>query len=444
MSISNPKKTVQDAAICYGEKTRVTISFDAAAEIYRNPVDVVLLVDRSGSMDCGRMKYVKELAKSLVDRILQHTDQQEQLNRVAVVSFADTASKDVDFTNNEKEVYSAISNLSSGGSTNHKDAFEKAWQILEPKSLNRQILVLFTDGKTTVGGDSDAMTEKIKEAGVEIFCVGLTNDSVPLHRWASDPVDRHVIYAYEPDGLEGMFEIIISGTIESGAMDIVIREEIASDFKIVSIHKPSAGCVKNIGPQSFLWTIHEAGTSEAPETVSVSFDIMHIGCGTGLRHVNKSLVYNDREGHCVEFPNPVIEILCDSEVYFPEHCPVSTQFKVGSCEDTVRASLEDVELDYLGRIVQVNVEIKDVCPGKRLAVGVFLTELNEEHKECSRGVKMFTVPPIKGTHCRNLKLKCINFIVPEEAGHNLCKERVFKARAMANYIDADLKCCCDI
>lgn len=52
----------------------------------------------------------------------------------------------------------------------------------------------------------------------------------------------------------------------------------------------------------------------------------------------------------------------------PEKCPEPVDLVVEGCDDSVLVDLGDVYLESQGRIIQMDVTIKNVCPGKRVAL----------------------------------------------------------------------------
>ena len=58
-------------------------------------------------------------------------------------------------------------------------------------------------------------------------------------------------------------------------------------------------------------------------------------------------------------------------------------------------------LESQGRILQLDLTLKQVCPGKRGALAVILTEVDENGQEHARGMKTVTIPatisPTAGT-----------------------------------------------
>ena len=131
---------------------------------------------------------------------------------------------------------------------------------------------------------------------------------------------------------------------------------------------------------------------------------------------------------------------------WPEPCPEPMAIVVPPCQDAVQAVLPDVGPGGLGRIVQLDVVLKSVCPGKRLAVSVILGEVDANGLAAPRGVKHILVPAQPGSQCLDVTLKCIQFSLPEALdpsgdGSSLCKDRKLQAQVIANYVDTDFACC---
>ena len=93
------------------------------------------------------------------------------------------------------------------------------------------------------------------------------------------------------------------------------------------------------------------------------------------------------------------------------------------------------------------VTIKNVCPGKRVALAAILTEVDDDGMEYQRGMKAMTIPAHNHSTCRDILVKCIKFVVPEDLDVSggsttaMCNKRNFKARFIAHNIDTDYRCC---
>ena len=131
----------------------------------------------------------------------------------------------------------------------------------------------------------------------------------------------------------------------------------------------------------------------------------------------------------------------------PEPCPVPVDLQVDSCSDSLAVDLGDVRLESLGRIVQLNVTVKNVCPDRRVALAVILTEVDAYGNEYPRGMKAFTIPAHHYPYCRDILVNCIRFVLPEDlnvsggTAGSICGPRNLKARFIAHNIDTDYRCC---
>ena len=95
----------------------------------------------------------------------------------------------------------------------------------------------------------------------------------------------------------------------------------------------------------------------------------------------------------------------------------------------------------------MNATVKNVCPGKRVALADVLTEDAPCGKEFQRGMKAITIRAHNYSGCRDILVKCIKFVLPEDldvsscAPNGICNSRNLKARLIAHYIDTDYRCC---
>lgn len=90
-----------------------------------------------------------------------------------------------------------------------------------------------------------------------------------------------------------------------------------------------------------------------------SFIVRHVGQTSGTKLVNQSITYTDTEGNAVTFPTPSVTVDCGTEVQ-PEPCPVPVNLEVRGCSDSLVVDLGDTFLQSLGRIVQLDVTVKNV------------------------------------------------------------------------------------
>ncbi len=454
MGVTSSNKTVSVNRIDCDGSLRVTLALTAAPDIIANPTDIALVLDRSGSMTGTPLSNMKTGAKTFIDIIAEATGglpsgQIGSGSRIGIVSFADTAIPNTQLITSVDTLKNAVDALSAGGSTNHADAFTKAIQLFDPTSSNAKVIVLFTDGNTTTGAPPAPVAAAARAQGITIYAIGLIGsdglDVNNLNEWATPPAATHVAVTPDEADLERLFAELAANITKTGATDIVINEEVNPDFIITSIQQPNRGSVSMTGTNSLRWTIPELGVSGS-ESAILEFFIRHTSDTPGTKKVNQSITYSDAEGNVVTFPDPTVVVECGIVVN-PEDCPVPKDLSVDGCSDSVVVDMGDTYLQSLGRIVQLDVTIKNVCPGKRTALAVVLTEVDESGMEYQRGMKAMTIPAHNFPTCRDILVKCIKFVVPEDLDvsgggtQRLCNERNFRARFIAHNIDTDYRCC---
>lgn len=412
MGITNSNKQISTSQIDCGGTLKITLALSAAPDIASNPTDIVLVLDRSGSMTGAPLANMKTGADTFIDIIDEATDGSQDGtigsgSRIGIVSFSDTAAADTQLITSVAALKSAVNGLNAGGSTNHADAFAKAVQLFEPASPNGRVIVMFTDGKTTSGVPPAPVAAAARASGIIIYCIGLVGDDgidvSVLNDWATDPDASH------------------------------------------SVIPPTKGTAMMVSNTALQWKIPELGVA-ANEGASLEFYVEHIGQSTGTMPVNASIIYTDDEGNAVTFPDPSVSVDCGI-VVDPEPCPVPVELTLEGCSDSLVADLGDVYLESPGRIVQLDVTVKNVCPHKRVALAVILTEVDSYGDEHQRGLKTITVPAHNSSGCRDILVKCIKFILPEDLNVSvqnpvgICSPRDLKVRVFAHSIDTDFRCC---
>ena len=451
MGVTNSNKTTNLTRIDCDGTFELTLALTAAPDIVSNPTDIVLMLDRSGSMSGAPLANLKNGAKTFIDIIDEATDDTQDGcigsgSRIGIVSFADTATQNTALISSVSSLDEAVDSLVAGGDTNHADAFERAAALFDPTSSNKKVLVMFTDGKTTAGPDPSPVAAAARAQGITIYAVGLIGsegiDPSVLNDWATDPDYSHVAITPDDAELEDLFEDLAANISKTGATSIVIHETVAADFRILSTNMPTKGSAMLTGSNTLRWNIPELGVT-ASEGASLTFVVQHIGTSGGTKKVNASITYEDEQNNTVTFPDPSITVDC-STVITPETCPTPVDLVVEGCSDSLVVDAGEIDMESMGRIVQVDVTVRNVCPGKRVALAVMLSEQDENGVEYPRGTKTITIPAHTAPTCRDVLVKCIKFVLPEDlnvSGERFCAQRNLKARFIAHHIDSDFACC---
>lgn len=453
MGITNSNKELSTARIGCNGSFQVKLSLTAAPDIATNPTDIVLILDRSGSMAGSALTNLKSGAKTFIDIISEATGgaQSGQIgsgSRIAIVSFADTAVQDTQLITSVSDLKAAVDALSADGSTNHADAFTKASELLTPPSGNARVMVMFTDGKTTAGPNPSPVAEAARAAGTVIYAIGLSGsdgvDAAALEDWASKPASAYVAITPDETELEELFANLARNISKPGATNIVITDKVFPCFQIIAVSMPSKGTASLLNSTTVQWKIDKLGVDKS-EGATLEFTVKHIGPCSGTVEVNESTTYSDTEHNVVRFPSPELDVDCDI-VIRPEHCPKPVELTVEGCEDSVHFDAGDLWMESLGRIVLLDVKLRNICPHKRVALAVLLFEVDEEGNEYKRGMKTMTIPAHTRQTCRDVTVRNIKFVLPEDldvcgSPCAICNKRKFKARFIVHYIDNDFYCC---
>ncbi|MDO4765137.1 MAG: Cna B-type domain-containing protein [Eubacteriales bacterium] len=156
-------KTVTDYA---DGKFKVKVEVEAANDPLQNNLDVVLLIDKSGSMAGERITKAKEAAKKFVDKLILPGKDNIQL---AVVSFSDDATTEIGLSTNGDAIKQAIDNVSASGATFVDMGLAAAHMELGAGRPKAQKLIIFLA------------------------------DGIPTYAWEREeiPIDKEL--QYEPD-----------------------------------------------------------------------------------------------------------------------------------------------------------------------------------------------------------------------------------------------------
>jgi len=145
--------------------------------------DVMLVLDRSGSIDSTELGQLKNAANAFITAM--NPDGGVHMGQT---SFATNGSLDLGLTGNQTALHNAVNGLSSGGNTNLYEGILFADQELagpndRPDTATPDYMIIITDGRPNQPGtESNARAVAIaaaaaaKTAGVTIYVVGIGSD----------------------------------------------------------------------------------------------------------------------------------------------------------------------------------------------------------------------------------------------------------------------------
>ena len=136
------------------------------------PLDVLLLVDVSGSMAGQAIANVRQAATAFIQGLAPD-------DRVAITSFSDSVTPLVDFTTDRRQAQAAIDGLTAGGNTALYQATADAAEKIAASPASRRAVVLLTDGAEDGVPLTVSRDDSLKAAfdsGVPFFTIGEGTD----------------------------------------------------------------------------------------------------------------------------------------------------------------------------------------------------------------------------------------------------------------------------
>lgn len=133
--------------------------------------DVVLVLDKSGSMSGSKIESLKNATTSFIYGVggrIHNT-------RISIVEYDSNARLSCDFTTDVEELAATVNRLTAGGNTGYCNALSRAEETLENSSADMKTIIMFSDGAPT-DGDSGynniyTLADRLR-AKYNIFTVG--------------------------------------------------------------------------------------------------------------------------------------------------------------------------------------------------------------------------------------------------------------------------------
>lgn len=194
-----PAKAASPAELMLGQEleVRLTVRGGCGSEPAAEPLDILLVLDRSGSMAGERLRLAKSAALGFVAEV------DMSVTRIGVVSFHDSARLEVGLTADSARVRRAIAGLEAEGGTRVHAGLAEARAELGRRGRReaRPVFVVLSDGGSDL---EDARREAAlaRERGVEIFAVGIQAWDALMRAVADD--DEHYFRA---DSARFLFDI---------------------------------------------------------------------------------------------------------------------------------------------------------------------------------------------------------------------------------------------
>lgn len=400
-------KAVNPDAILVGGEAEVILSIQGTPPVdVVRPNDVILVIDRSGSMGSeNRMYHAREAAKGFIDLM------DFSKHRVGVVDYS-TSANGFPLTTDGSAAKAYVDTLNASGNTATGDAIQLAMELLaEHRPEAQPVIVLMTDGEANVGSPNGyeyakAKATEAKNAGIVFYTIALlsVNDdpdtSAPnllLKEMATTAHHHHFVLGSV--GLPEIYAHIVHEIGIASAYDVVVSDTVAPEFEIVP------GSYSHNIPQPVVegnkitWTFLEL----KDELLTFTYRIRHReGARTGTipAFSGSQITYKDYTGRVhwdqvpgavitVSYPAPVItEIQPDNgSVYGGETVVITGQhFRPGARVQFGRKDATD--------IVVTPTEITVTAPPGR-AETVTVKVINDDGQTAEATYRYWAAPEVE-------------------------------------------------
>ena len=208
---------------------RFSIKTAAAGRAADRPLNLVLLLDKSGSMErADRVAIIREALRVLAAQL-------QPQDTVSVVTFARTARLWADGVAGDKagETLSQVGGITPEGGTNLEEAMRLAYETARRHYLASGInrVVLLTDGAANLGNVDAAMLKQKVEAqrkqGIALDCFGIGwedfNDDMLAE--LSGNGDGRYAFINTPEDAGTEFAAKLAGALQVAAQDVKVQVE---------------------------------------------------------------------------------------------------------------------------------------------------------------------------------------------------------------------------
>ena len=285
-----------DKSSVAGNGDTVTIKYGLSgfgeADVAENAVDLIIVVDESGSMSGSRMTNTKTAAKEIISQMKDN-------DRCAVVGFTYSANVKQDLTSDNELLNSAVDRLYANGGTAIYTGIDKALSIFNEQSdENRQkYIILLSDGEDGAEAHSLQSATTAGNSGVRIFSMKIGGGTLQMQNIA---INSNGIYKNAPtsDDIVKIMSYFASEVFNVAGRNTTFKTTIkdADSVDISSITSaPSKVTANDDGSVTVEWNIDRITIDEQKE-ISIPVTVTSDTEGFADILENTSCVYYDRNG----------------------------------------------------------------------------------------------------------------------------------------------------
>ncbi|QDG54433.1 VWA domain-containing protein [Persicimonas caeni] len=206
----------------------------------RPPLNLAVVIDRSGSMRGSKLEYAKRAAMRLVDELEPH-------DRLSIISYASGVSVDISSRKATRaakaSMRAAVQQIYAGGGTNISGGYSRGFQEVQrwktEESVNR--VVLLSDGKATVGVTNpyslESMARTNLQQGVSLTTMGVGLDyNEDLMAGMADQGAGNYYFIDQPNTVVSIFESEFDGLAKTVARNTSLVISLAEGVDVENLY----------------------------------------------------------------------------------------------------------------------------------------------------------------------------------------------------------------
>jgi hypothetical protein len=195
------------------------------------PIDMVLVMDRSGSMadpmgTKTKIQGAKDSATAVIDSLMP-------VDRIAIVSFSSDSSIDVPLTTDFEYAKNEITKFSAGGSTSFGAGLSSALKELKTNGDQKHAwaIIFMSDGLHNTDPSPDLYVLECKGLNIPIYTIGLGSSPSDVNetmlKWMADETGGKYLFApslYELQNIFVRFSLEVTGWKPSAEFSGIVYE----------------------------------------------------------------------------------------------------------------------------------------------------------------------------------------------------------------------------
>ena len=262
------------------------------ADVNENPIDLILVVDQSGSMSGSRLTNTKAAAKEIIAQMKDN-------DRCAVIGFTYSSDVKQTLTSDKTALNNAANRLYASGGTNISVGINKALDMFSTMSddSRQKYIILLSDGEDEYVASSLNAAKKAGENNIRIFAMMIGTGTLQMQNIA---INSNGIYKNAPTAADigKIMSYFASEVFNVAGRNTTFRTTITdkNSIDLTKITPEPANVTGNAdGSVTLEWNLDRISIEDV-NSITLPISVTNSEDGFAELVQNTSCVYYDRDG----------------------------------------------------------------------------------------------------------------------------------------------------